>query len=181
MSWECPSCGFKNNDESILRCSCGYELTISEAPNYNKIGGALILITIGLIVNPFLGISALLQIFQIINSEFWPSSGPFGNSIKPLIIFEVIWSVIHTIGPIFLLILMLKRKKIFPKLSVTFLLLMLALSFIELFWIKAIQNVPNKSELLYRARFGTLLNFLTCLIWVPYFFISERVRETFIR
>jgi hypothetical protein len=60
-------------------------------------------------------------------------------------------------------------------------LLFLALSFIDLFWIKAIQYVPDKSELLFRARFGTLLNFLTCLIWVPYFFISERVRETFIR
>ncbi len=181
MSWDCPSCGFKKNDESVLRCSCGYELPGNEAPNYNKIGGALILVTIGLIVNPFLGITALLQIFQVMNSEFWPSLGLFGNSIKPLIIFEAACSVILTIGPIFLLILMLKRKKIFPKLSATFMLLFLALSFIDLFWIKAIQNVPDKSELLFRARFGTLLNFLTCLIWVPYFFISERVRETFIR
>jgi hypothetical protein len=27
MAWVCPSCGFDGNDDSIDRCSCGYELS----------------------------------------------------------------------------------------------------------------------------------------------------------
>jgi hypothetical protein len=33
MTWNCPICGFENND-STIRCSCGYEQPIQQETNY---------------------------------------------------------------------------------------------------------------------------------------------------
>ncbi len=46
MSWTCPSCESEENSESSIRCSCGYEIQDTTEPNYNKIGGALIWLTV---------------------------------------------------------------------------------------------------------------------------------------
>jgi hypothetical protein len=36
MPWVCPSCGFDGNDDSIVRCICGYELTADQERNDPK-------------------------------------------------------------------------------------------------------------------------------------------------
>lgn len=36
MTWVCPSCGFKGNDDSTIRCLCGYEITLDEERKYSK-------------------------------------------------------------------------------------------------------------------------------------------------
>ena len=35
MSWECPSCGLENTDETSLKCYCGYELEYEQSKDVN--------------------------------------------------------------------------------------------------------------------------------------------------
>jgi hypothetical protein len=41
MAWVCPSCGFKENHDSSIRCLCGHEISPDEERNYSKTEGVL--------------------------------------------------------------------------------------------------------------------------------------------
>ncbi|HAW51514.1 MAG TPA: hypothetical protein DCX54_04170 [Flavobacteriales bacterium] len=63
MSWQCPSCEERNEDDSILRCTCGHELIDDELNNKNlKEGRKTGKYWLGLIISIIVGIYCMMGV-----------------------------------------------------------------------------------------------------------------------
>ena len=107
MSWTCPSCENEDNCDSSVRCSCGYEIQDTTEQNYNKIGGALIIIALGLILTP---ISYLIPFRKRLEGieTFTPE----------LYIAEGLQAFIFVLIPLLFLYMLFRKKRNFPKLLI---------------------------------------------------------------
>ncbi|MDQ0300365.1 hypothetical protein J2S78_002812 [Salibacterium salarium] len=154
------------------------------------IGGWLIIVIIvlgiGLIYSFFI---AITDGITILIPETWQEiSQPDGLLYHPLngplIIFELIFNIILIVFIIVLLILLSMKKKIFPPLMIIFLLSHFIIETILAFaTYNVLTSIPyyEMNELktaLYSSLLGAIIG---CAIWVPYFFVSKRVKNTFVK
>lgn len=167
MSWQCPSCGFDGNDDGTLRCSCGHENLVYEPPNYNKIDGALIFVAAGLV----------LSVIMILSS-FTDAIAFAKNDEKNVLL---VFGAVIIIIPIALLILLFKRKRTFPRYVKLWYIANLVMAFLNFISIKSSPNSPEKIKMLNNAIDVLALTFVGCCIWITYFFVSARVKKTFVR
>ena len=170
MAWTCPSCGFKENEDSILRCPCGYELTLPEDRNYDNVGGALLLVAIGLAGTAV--VNALSLTLRLHRSYYITA---------PTAAVEAFFALVYIVAPLVLLVFLFMKKRILPKLMISFYLLTLGIA--VLFYIGA-RSLPGShmfQKAIYEAKVLILASSGACFIWVPYFLISERVKKTFVR
>ncbi|MCX5717953.1 MAG: DUF2569 domain-containing protein [Nitrospirae bacterium] len=149
------------------------------------IGGWLILVAIGLIFNPLRMLVSLgKDLLPAFSSETWaimttPGTEAYHPLWAPLLIFELAGNSIFIIFSIIAAIMFFRKKKIFPKMIIIFLLSNLVFVAADYFAAKAIplianQNDPESVRELARTLIG-------CLIWVPYFIKSKRVKTTFVK
>ncbi|GFE59273.1 DUF2569 family protein [Geobacter sp. AOG1] len=167
MAWDCPSCGYTGNDDETLRCSCGHENLVYEAPNFNKIDGALIFVAVGLIIS-------VITILSSFTDAVAFAAG--GERFAIMIIGAII-----VIIPIGLLMLLFKRKRSFPRYIKLWYLANLIVAYLNFLSIKASPDTPEKIKTLNNAIDVLALTFIGCCIWVTYFFVSARVKKTFVR
>jgi len=167
MAWDCPSCGYAGNDDEKLRCSCGHENLVYEAPNFNKIDGALIFVAVGLIISVITILSSFIDAVAF-------ASG--GEKFAIMVI-----GAILVIIPIGLLILLYKRKRVFPRYIKLWYLGNLIFAYHNFVSIKALPETPEKFKALNNAIDVLALTFICCCIWVTYFFTSDRVKKTFVK
>lgn len=171
MAWTCPSCGFDRNEGSVVRCPCGYELPPVEYQNqnYERVGGLLLLVAGGLTV------TALINGIRV------------AISVKvgyvPLITIQCISVLCYVALPIILLIILFSKKRFFPKTMVSFLILHLIVATMAYFRWKYVylRNGPIFEKSFYFSKCIVISAVLGCCVWIPYFFLSERVRRTFVR
>jgi hypothetical protein len=139
------------------------------------IGGWLILPIIGLIFTP-------LSLFNyILNAHFfklatWNAYNTSSKVIlfKLLIIFETGGNLITFCFPVFCLILIFKKRDIAPRYITAFYLSCLLFVVLDYFWALCISiNSTSAPTQIARA-------LVVVAVWVPYFRISTRVKETFI-
>lgn len=149
-------------------------------PELKGIGGWLIL--------PFIGVifSALFMPFILWNHnldviEYWseltlPESANFVPLFKELMYFEVVGNAIIYGTVLYLCYLFFTRKKLIIKVYAFFQIFSLAVIIADLVLANQFLDLEMDSsdirEVL-RGVFG-------CLVWVPYFFVSVRVRNTFV-
>lgn len=156
-----------------------------ESVTPQEIGGFLILPMLGLIFTPLRQLFALVTtMLPIFTSDSWEALTSKDSSLYhvlwgPLITMEVLGTLVFTVFPILLLILFFKKKYNFPKLMIIFYLSNTIFVLLDHF---ISQTIPLVASL--EVDPETIKNLVSSLsasaIWVPYFFLSKRVKETFV-
>jgi len=149
------------------------------------LGGWLVLVQIGLYA------TILLQIFQFnayilpaFATDTWEALTSKDSSVydplwKPLILFEAAYSAIVALVAIYSLVAMYRKKSVFPSLMIGLYAGTLLLGIAD-------YAVAGQIELAREFQDdGALRDIVraavTCLIWIPYFIRSVRVKNTFVR
>lgn len=151
---------------------------------HKKIGGWLILVAIGLVLTPLRFLVVVVNdLLPVFSGETWsilttPGTEAYHPFSATLLIFELIGNIAFVVFAIVVAIFFFKRRKIVPKLMIAFLFSNLAFVVIDYFVADSIpfiasQNDPESLRELIRVLIG-------CLIWVPYFLVSKRVKGTFV-
>lgn len=167
MPWQCSSCGFDGNDDGTLRCSCGHENIVYEPPNYSKIDGALMFVAAGLVITVIMILSSFTDAIA------------FTKGVEKAV--RLALGALFLIIPVALLILLFKKKRTFPRYIKLWYMANLVLAFINFISIKFAPDTTEKIKMLNSAIDVLALTTLTCCIWITYFFVSVRVKKTFIR
>ncbi|HWN10515.1 MAG TPA: DUF2569 domain-containing protein [Pyrinomonadaceae bacterium] len=157
---------------------------VSKQPR--RIGGVLIFVAIGLIISLIqnLGIlQANLAPFRQV--EAWervttPGSFAYHPNWKSVLLFELISSSAILGLNVVVVALFFRKQKQFPKVTVVvipviFVLMLFGYYFSGL--IPAVAESPDYSK----QQSALLIRFVALHVWIPYFLVSERVRETFVR
>ena len=196
---KCPACGLMQIPGPTCK-SCGRALSDSAAPlpglpqkvkvstpdqQYEKIGGWLILVAIGMGLAPLRSLLVVGKTFlPIFLTERWrvlttPGTAAYHPLWAPILIFEFAGNIVLIVLAVVVAVCLFQKRRILPKLMIGFLLsnlLFVAGDYVVADWIPAVarQNNPQSLRELAKILFG-------CLIWVPYFLVSKRVKGTFIR
>lgn len=159
--------------------------------NYVGIKGWLIIVIIFLIGNPIGSVyhifSGLIPFFQEGN---WKDITTKGNELYhpffgTVIVMELAMYIFITVITLFLLYQMLKRKAIFPKVFISFLLMDLIIGVLYASgYLIAAANTPAfhdiRENLYIEIGAAITSHIIFASIWIPYFLKSKRVKATFI-
>jgi hypothetical protein len=158
---------------------------VEETKSYKGIGGWLILPLIGLFISPIrVAISVFGDLVPIFTEGRWnvlttPGSDAYHPLWAPLIIFEYAGNAVFIIFSIVLLVFFFRKSRLLPKLIISYLILnalFVAGDFFLADLIPAVaeQSNPQAAKELVRAIIGAI-------VWIPYFLVSKRVKQTFVR
>jgi hypothetical protein len=159
--------------------------TAQKEMTYERIGGWLILLGIGLVISPFkVGATMIKDLLPVFANGSWgilttPGSHAYHPLWAPLIIFEVVGNI----GTIVLCLItswfFFHKSRIAPQLVIAFLLINLVLiggDFLLSNLIPAVARHSNAGTIRDLTR-----SFIAAAIWVPYCLRSKRVKATFVR
>jgi hypothetical protein len=149
------------------------------------IGGWLILHAIGVTLGPILQAWLAVRLILIFSGNTWtrltnPNSPAYNYFWKPSLIFEFLGHIFFLCFLIALLILFFSHSRLFPKLVILLFLLYFGFDFIDLWFCRHIPFIVQHSELIQKEETAVFCSALICLIWIPYFCVSERVKNTFV-
>ncbi|CAH2213498.1 DUF2569 domain-containing protein [Tepidibacter aestuarii] len=153
-----------------------------EEVEYKGLGGWLILLGIGIVLNPLNSILSTYTIFKACFSEGkWsiltsPTSETYHILLKPTIIFEFATNIIMVILSLTVLVLFFKKSKHFPKVWITNFLVLILFLAIDIVLCNQIPSIPVDN--LYTQLFK---NIIPLAIWGTYLKKSKRVRNTFVK
>jgi len=156
-----------------------------EAKSYEGIRGWLILPLIGLF---FAAVRISMVVFKdlvpIFTKGYWnllttPGSDVYHPLWAPLILFEFVGNIVFIIFAIVLLVLFFGKSRLLPRVMLSYLILNLLFVVSDFFLADLIPAVAERGNFqdlkeLARAVIGAV-------IWVPYFLVSKRVKQTFVR
>lgn len=149
------------------------------------LGGWLILPAIGLFLTPvriltYLG-RDLLPLFQDGSWEMLttPGSEFYHHLWAPLIVFEIVGNLSFAIFAVVLIFLFFGKSHRFPALMIAFLLANLAFILSDLL---LVGFIPGLGEAVDAEIYGEIARGVVgAAIWVPYFLVSKRVKNTFVK
>jgi hypothetical protein len=144
-------------------------------------GGWLILPMLGLIITPFRMLFQFVQeLLPIFTGPAWhtvttPGTGAYHPMWAPLLLFELIGNTALFAFTLVVLVQFFRKSRLLPKLYIIWLLSLVVVQGAD--WILGAQ-IPTVAEQndfkeLFRAIVGAA-------IWIPYFSVSKRVRNTFV-
>lgn len=151
---------------------------------YDRIGGWLILVAIGLIIAPlriiiFIG-GDLLPFFS---SEMWaflttPGTEVYNPLWAKLLVFELIAKIGLIVFTLIVIVYFFRKRRILPTMMVFLLILYLILVSVDYFHSNFIllMKDQNSADTLREL----IQSIIVCSIWVPYFLFSRRVKGTFV-
>jgi hypothetical protein len=149
------------------------------------LSGWLVLVGLGLFVTPFRLAIFLLQTFPpIFRDGTWgtlttPGSAPYHPLWAPLLLVEMAINFIFIVMSIYLLFLFFRKSARFPKLYVMFLLSNLAFLLADAFAVTIV--LPDQPFMDPNTAGEFVRSVVSVSIWVPYLFLSKRVKNTFVR
>ncbi len=147
------------------------------------VGGWLVLVAIGLVLAPFRILFQLAQdILPVFTNGAWeiltdPASASFHPLWAPLIVFELVGSVVFVAASIAALVLFARRSPLFPRAMVWYYLSNLGFIAADFFALDLIPAVAGTQDSV--ASQDLLRSMLATAIWVPYMYRSRRVKNTF--
>ena len=138
--------------------------------SYTRIGGWLILVTIGLVLSP-------ISILLFISSDILPafSAVPLSqvsDEFRLYLYLDLVLNLSLFVYIIYVIVLFFKRRTAVPKLVISLYILNLLFILADRLVFKSI----NESQ----WTFGIISGIASSLIWIPYFLISKRVKVTFV-
>jgi hypothetical protein len=151
---------------------------------YDKIGGWLILVAIGLIFAPIRLLVVLFKdLLPALSADTWsrlttPGTEAYHPLWAPLLFFEIIGNCLFILSPIIVAVFFFQRRRFVPRLIIVLLLANLVFVAIDYFAADLIPFVAAQEDL------GSLKELIraliACAIWVPYFLVSKRAKGTFV-
>ncbi|WP_339836656.1 DUF2569 family protein [Paenibacillus sp. FSL R7-0272] len=178
------SYGKQDEDVDMVSSKSG---TRPELPGISGLGGWLILIQISLWASLVFLLSDISQVAVIMDPARWEGGRGidpqlYTEVIRPLLWFGFISSVILSVIVVVNLVLLYRRKRIFPRLMIIQYIVNLVIGIAT--WILIAQNEVGREEHVLDATpaFNLIIrSLLTCCIFIPYFLKSVRVKNTFIK
>lgn len=155
--------------------------TAVEEKKPNGLGGWLILPAIGVILGPFMLLVSIPSIFP--EHAVWklattPGTELYHPLLGPLIIFEAVASIGFLIAYLLLAFWFFNKSRHFPKGFIIILCASALFHFVDITiagFIPAVAKSPNIID------FKPLIkSIIACAIWIPYFLVSVRVKNTFV-
>jgi len=147
------------------------------------IGGFLIFVAVGLVLSLLSNIGNFLQALGLAR-QLWvrtsPESVGYNPYWKPLLIYEIASATLILLANGLVFWLFFWRKRIFPKAMVVLIPTIFALGAGAHFLSGLIPAVAQ-TDAYARAGHGLIWRFIALHIWIPYFLLSTRVQETFVR
>lgn len=155
------------------------------SPRVSGLGGWLILVQLGLFATIIIQVLNIFQnIIPIFTTETWnvltsKSSINYDAFWGPTIIFEAIFNFVFLVFSLYCLVNMYQKKSILPTLMITFYSSNLFFVIVDYILIKQIHFAD---EFQYQGISNDIIRAaIACIIWIPYFIKSERVRNTFVK
>lgn len=157
---------------------------MSNEESWKGLKGWLVLVGIGLIIFPARlaqqSIPLFYNMFTDGSFEYLttPGTESYHSLWKPLLLFEASYNALLFVGSLFLLYLFFAKHHYFPKGYVLFLFLPLLILPLDL-WLASL--IPMGDDALDPASLKELArSVVAALIWIPYMFVSKRVKATFV-
>lgn len=152
--------------------------TVPTGESYDKIGGFLVLLAIGLVIAPFTYVVDIGDTIKVINNGDFEL---FKDGFKNLMYFNVASSLFLLIYLFFLMFQFFHKKQSFPKYFSLYYVLNIATAIIIFISIDKIglsnlmesKDLQDMSSSLFKSIFAAI-------IWIPYLFISKRAKGTFV-
>ncbi len=164
---ECPNCHLLVPSNSPFCGNCGIDMRLG--PVKRGIGGWLVLPLIGVYLTL---VSSILVFFSglivLLNSQY------VSDRLIPTIYFELFINLALFVLSIIALVLFHSKKIVLPKYMIILYILGFLFGFIDTLWVMSIVYTPDMI-------FTLVSKFVAPAIWIPYFLISKRVKNTFIR
>ncbi|ASV30527.1 DUF3857 domain-containing protein [Maribacter cobaltidurans] len=149
----------------------------NDLANPRSFGGWLILPAIGLVLTPFIVINQLFTA-EYFNKGIWEGFelGGYENHqfLNIYLGFEIFYNISFLVFTIFAILLFFKKRTSAPKLMMVFYFMTMTLTIIESFVMNQVGIPdPTGSNDIFRS-------IISAAIWIPYFYKSKRVKETFV-
>jgi hypothetical protein len=141
------------------------------------IGGWLILVAIGLFLTPFRIVYDVISTDEYFNSATWTilvSQNQWGTII--VMVAELIYNISYLVFAVLILLLFLKRRTSLPRLISFYYGVAFLVTSLDTMAGLALSGEPVD----YPSIKEILRTLLVAVIWIPYFNLSERVKETFV-
>lgn len=108
-----------------------------------------------------------------------PGTGAYHYLWGPLIVYEIVGNLFFAIGAIVLVVLFFTKNHRFPLLMIGFLVLNPVFVILDHFLGNLIPFVADMGDTESYAEIGRAV--IGAMIWVPYFMVSKRVKNTFVK
>jgi len=141
------------------------------------IGGWLVLVMIGLFITPVFSL-VNLDNGNYFDMKTWAKLGTYTHrsAFEAHFVFEMCGHVIFLCFSAFCLVLFLKKRDILPRCIIAYFVFGLVFNVANLVFANSIPNVKVPESYLT----AVIRSVVTAAIWIPYFIVSTRVKETFI-
>jgi hypothetical protein len=191
----CSKCGNqrKENDKFCAKCGASFNneantaTTTQSTPalqKYDKIGGWLVLVAIGLFITPF------LLAYGVFDSVSLLSDGGLEvmNSVVPglgsAIAFELVLDTILVFVALYLIFLFKDKKKTFPKYYIWYLGASVAYLILDYIILASLSTTNSEMQAILNSTLeeslGSLIGTtIVSAIWIAYMLKSKRVAGTF--
>jgi len=150
-----------------------------------KIGGWLIVIAVGLVLSLLQNLTNMLQVLAPLGGGFvWvrltdPTSPVYHPYWKTVIIYDAVVGCLYAIMNMVAIILFFGKRRLFPKLTVAFIPTIFLLSLVGYYLVGLIPAVATKPAYVAQGH-ALIVKFVALHVWIPYFLVSKRVKETFV-
>ncbi len=148
------------------------------------LGGWLILVGIGLVLAPIRILVTVVPVYApILEEGVWsalttPGSVAYHPLWEPLLITEIAYNSLMVAASLYLIYLFFSKHYLFPRVYIG--ISLLALVFIPLDAWLVTKVLPDEPMFNSETTKEFVRVFIASLIWIPYMFVSERVKLTFI-
>ncbi len=152
---------------------------------YDRIGGWLILVAIGLIISPVrLMVLIGRDLLPSFSSEIWTALTTPGTTIyhplwAPILIFELVGNIGFIAFVSFVIVYFFRKRRVLPKMIIALLISNLVFILIDYFVVDLIPFVKSQNDT--ETLRELIQSIIACSIWVPYFLFTKRVKGTFVR
>ena len=197
FSMKCPACGLMQMSGPTCK-SCSrplggpaprpsppqYLTIAGPVQQHEKIGGWLILLAIGLILAPLRVLVFLGKDFvPIFTTKTWsvlttPGTGAYHPLWAPILMFEGVGNTALIVFSVIVAIYFFQKRRIVPKLMIALLLANVFFVGTDYFVANLIPAVGSQKDVESMGEFARVV--IACVIWVPYFLVSKRVKATFV-
>jgi transglutaminase-like putative cysteine protease len=153
-------------------------------PRHSGLRGWLVLVALNHLAQPLVFIVALVHLCPMLfNLGSWhsfvrPSGANYHPYWGPILLAEFFGNLVCLAASILLLFLFFRKRAVWPRTYAAFLLFVTALVFADFLFA---QKIPAAREFAHESTRHVIRAIVSAVIWIPYCFLSKRVRATFRR
>ncbi|MES2825686.1 MAG: DUF2569 domain-containing protein [Pseudomonadota bacterium] len=150
-----------------------------------KIGGWLIVVALGVFIAPVRILYYILTVFpQVFSKNTWsslsdPASELYSPLWAPFLIGECAFNIILFVASLFMVAALIGKKSAFPKIYASLAIASAIFILTDSYLMTLL--MPDTPLFDTDAAKELARALVSCLIWTPYLFVSQRSKETFIK